>query len=71
MNQKKESVENDVINDDDEIFNIIRHATRHECANETKKINDCFEKQITKLKKMIRKLKKMIKKIKDTIEENI
>ena len=49
----------------------MKDATRYECANETKKINDYFEKQITKLKKMIKKLKKMIEKTKDTIEENI
>ena len=52
-------------------FNMIKDATRHECASETKKTNDCFERQVTKLKKMIKKLKRMIKKTKDTIEENI
>ena len=52
-------------------FDIIKDATRYECANETKKTNDCFERQITKLKKIIKKLKKMIEKTKDTIEENI
>ena len=50
---------------------MIKDATRYECASETKKVNNCLEKQITKLKKMIRKLKKMIEKMKDTIEENI
>ena len=52
-------------------FNMMRDATRHECANKAKKTNDCFEKQIIKLKKMIKKLKRMIEKTKDTIEENI
>ena len=49
----------------------MKHATRHECASVTKTINECFEKQMTKLKKVIRKLKKVIEKTKDTIEENI
>ena len=52
-------------------FDKIRDATRHECANETKKMNDCVEKQITRLKKMIKKLKRMIEKTKNTIEESI
>ena len=52
-------------------FNIIRFATRHECANVTKTTSECFEKQITKLKKMIKKLKRITEKIKDTIEKNI
>ena len=52
-------------------FDLMKHATRHECANVTKIINKCFEKQVTRLKKMIRKLKKMIEKTKDTIKENI
>ena len=52
-------------------FDMMKDATRHECVNETKKTNDYFEKQITKLKKMIKKLKKMIEKMKDMIEENI
>ena len=52
-------------------FNMIKHATRHDCANVTKTANKDFESQITKLKKMIRKLKRMIEKTKDTIEENI
>ena len=52
-------------------FNMMKHATRHDCANMTKTTNEYFENQITKLKKMIRKLKKVIEKTKDTIEENI
>ena len=51
-------------------FNMMKHATRHKCANITKITNECFEKQITKLKKMIRKLKKVIEKTKNTIKEN-
>ena len=51
-------------------FNLMKHATRHKCAGVTKTINECFERQVTRLKKMIRKLKKMIEKTKDTIEEN-
>ena len=49
---------------------MMRDATRHECASETKKASDCSEKQVTRLKKMIRKLKKMAEKTKDTIEES-
>ena len=49
---------------------MIKHATRHEYASMTKTASECFEKQITKLKKIIRKLKRVIEKIKDTIEEN-
>ena len=52
-------------------FNMIKHATRHNCANVTKIMNEYLENQITRLKKMIRKLKKMIEKTKNTIEENI
>ena len=52
-------------------FNMMKDATRHECANKTKKINDCFERQIKRLKKMIRKLKRMIEKTKNTIKRNI
>ena len=52
-------------------FDKMRNATRHECANKTKKMNNCVEKQIIRLKKMIRKLKRMIGKTKDTIKENI
>ena len=52
-------------------FDMMKNARRHECANETKKANDCFERQVTRLKKMIRKLKKVIEKTKDTIERNI
>ena len=52
-------------------FNIMRHATRYECANVTKTMNECFEKQIMKLKKMIKKLKKVIEKTKNTIKKNI
>ena len=48
----------------------MKDATRHECASETKKMNDCAERQVTRLKKMIKKLKRMIEKTKDTIEEN-
>ena len=51
-------------------FDMMKHATRHECANVMKTMNECFERQIMKLKKMIKKLKKMIEKTKDTIEEN-
>ena len=51
-------------------FNMIKDATRHECASETKKASDCFKKQITRLKKIIKKLKKVIEKTKNTIEEN-
>ena len=51
-------------------FDIIKHATRHDCANIIKIMNKCFESQITRLKKMIKKLKKMIEKTKDTIKEN-
>ena len=52
-------------------FNMIKHATRYECARMTKIINKYFEKQVTRLKKIIKKLKKIIEKTKDTIEENI
>ena len=52
-------------------FDIMRHVTRHECANVTKTMNKCFERQIMKLKKIIKKLKKMIEKMKDIIKENI
>ena len=51
-------------------FDLIKHATHHECASVTKTINECFERQVTRLKKIIRKLKKMIEKTKDTIKEN-
>ena len=51
-------------------FDMMKDATRHECANETKRTNDCFERQVTRLKKMIKKLKRMIEKTKDTIEES-
>ena len=50
---------------------MIKHVTRHKCANVTKTINKYFEKQIMKLKKMIKKLKKMIEKTKNSIEKNI
>ena len=52
-------------------FDLMKHATRHECANVTKTVNECFEKQMTRLKKMIKKLKKVTEKTKDTIKENI
>ena len=52
-------------------FDLMKHATRHECASVTKTINECFEKQVIRLKKMIRKLKRMIEKTKDTIKKNI
>ena len=52
-------------------FNIMKHATRHECANVTKITNKYFERQIIKLKKIIKKLKRVTKKTKNTIEENI
>ena len=52
-------------------FDMMKHATRHDCASVTKTINECFESQVTRLKEMIKKLKKMIEKTKDTIEENI
>ena len=52
-------------------FNLMRHATRYECADVTKTTSECFEKQITRLKKMIRKLKRVIEKTKDTMKENI
>ena len=52
-------------------FNLMKHATRYECANVIKTTNECFEKQMTRLKKMIRKLKKVIEKTKDTIKKNI
>ena len=51
-------------------FDLIRHATRHECADVTKSANECFKKQITRLKKMIRKLKRMVEKTKDTMKKN-
>ena len=51
-------------------FDMMRDATRHECANEAKEASGCSERQITKLKKMIRKLKRMAEKTKDTIKEN-
>ena len=51
-------------------FDIMKHAMRYECASVTKTMNECFEKQIMRLKKMIKKLKRMIEKTKDTIEEN-
>ena len=51
-------------------FDMMRHATRHDCVNVTKTASECFENQITKLKKMIRKLKRVIKKTKNTIKEN-
>ena len=52
-------------------FDIIRHATRHECVDVTMITNKYVEKQIIKLKKMIRKLKKIIEKTKNMIEKNI
>ena len=52
-------------------FDMIKHATRHECASVTKTMNKYFKKQIMRLKKMIKKLKKMTEKTKDTIEKNI
>ena len=52
-------------------FDRVKHATRYECANETKTTNEYFEKQIVRLKKVIKKLKKMIEKTKNTSEENI
>ena len=51
-------------------FNKMKDATRHECANEAKRMNDCVERQVTKLKKMIKKLKRVIEKTKNTIEKN-
>ena len=52
-------------------FDMMKDATRHECASEAKEASDCFEKQITRLKKVIRKLKRMAEKTKNTIEESI
>ena len=52
-------------------FDMMKHATRHDCANMTKTVNECFKNQITKLKKIIGKLKRIIEKTKDTIKENI
>ena len=52
-------------------FDMMKHATRQDCANVTKTTNECFKNQITRLKKMIKKLKRMIEKTKDTIDENI
>ena len=51
-------------------FDLMRHATHYECASVTKTINECFKKQMTRLKKMIKKLKRMIEKTKNTIEKN-
>ena len=51
-------------------FDLMKHATRHECADVTKTTSECFEKQVTRLKKMIRKLKRMIEKTKNTMKEN-
>ena len=48
---------------------MMKHVTQHECASVTKTMNECFERQIIKLKKMIKKLKKVIEKTKDTIEK--
>ena len=50
-------------------FDMMKHATQHECANVTKIMNECFEKQIMRLKKIIKKLKKVIEKTKDTIKK--
>ena len=36
-------------------FDLMKHATRHECASVTKTINEYFEKQMTRLKKIIKK----------------
>ena len=52
-------------------FNMIKHATHHKYVDVTITANECFERQVIKLKKMIKKLKRMIEKTKDTIEENI
>ena len=52
-------------------FDMMKHATRYDCASVTKTANECFESQVTRLKKMIRKLKRMVKKTKNTIDENI
>ena len=52
-------------------FNMIKHVTRHNCANVMKTTNAYFESEITRLKKMIKKLKRVIEKTKNTIERNI
>ena len=52
-------------------FDMMKYATRHECASVTKTMNKCFEKQITRLKKIIKKLKKVTEKTKNTMKENI
>ena len=52
-------------------FDMIKHATRHECASVTKTIKKYFKRQITKLKEIIRKLKKVIEKTKNMMKENI
>ena len=48
---------------------MMKHATRHECANETKTTNKCFKKQITKLKEVTKRLKKMIEKTKTRLKK--
>ena len=50
---------------------MIKHATRYECGDVINEINECFEKQVTRLKKIIRKLKKITKKTNNMIDENI
>ena len=50
---------------------MMKHVTRYNYANVTKTASECFENQITKLKKMIKKLKKVIEKMKDMIKKNI
>ena len=52
-------------------FDMIKHATRYQCAKMTKTTNKCFERQVIKVKKIIRKLKRMIEKTKDTMKKNI
>ena len=50
-------------------FNMIKHVTRYKCVSKTKKINDCFERQVIKLKKIIKKLKKIVEKTKNMIKK--
>ena len=39
-------------------FNMIIDATRHECVDKIKKMNDCAERQVTRFKKNDQKVEK-------------
>ena len=49
----------------------MKNVTRQKNDDETKKLNYCLKKQITKLKKIMKKLKKITEQTINTIEENI